>query len=482
MPSRALTWSKIQLEPFNEDGANQSALKRRRGHSVLKVTQDGRLLIFGGRNSYDDMYLTDSLGIEFSTQKGGLHGNYVPLHFTCTNPAADSVSIKDANKLKLGGKAARASFHSHTAVLHKQSVFMYGGFASPSDHKLPYWDQHFVELQLTSLKWTPVKPMPQGDPRRRGHSALVHDDAMYVFGGWGPEGDWWRNDIDSFSFARNAWAPVHPAGVVSGPCVAFHSAVEHNGSMIVFGGYIDDSVLFENSLGLALSDAPPPDRPAVVSLQNNAKAEFMRKASPEEVLEGSRGEAGSRLCLSNAIFTFDFGTKRWTRRCCVGDVPVARAHHSATMHGKLMILVGGENEHGCLADVHVLDTTLWLWTTIPTKASAPLPSLSGHGAVIVQDSLVILGGGFAPSYDLCHKDDIPDSKDDGHVSYTSPVQSIVDIHEELKRHLKEHLLRPAPDASLEEGPTTRRLRARPSVRKSREIDHITCRLLTPTKV
>ena len=484
---RSILWENVKLKPFNDEGdaGSARALRRRRGHSLLKVTDEGRLLVFGGRSTKTDQYTTDTMGLQFTDGSNAAVGGtcrYIPLNFLCAEPDPISVSVKDTNKIKLGNKAARGSFHSHTTALHGASVFLFGGFASPSPQSpLPYWDQHLYELKLTKLEWHRIRAMPKGDPRRRGHTAVTLEGGMYVFGGWGPEGGWWRNDIDRFDLERHSWQPVPHTGTMEGPSVAFHTAVEHNRRMVVFGGFIDESGLLQDTLGLSLSSASrgAAQQPVVAPLDNNMKALFLRTADPAQLLEGALGEAGPRLCVSNATFTFDLRTKRWQRHYCIGDVPAARALHSATVHDNLMFVVGGEAER-CYGDVYVLDMTLWLWTAVPTGKGGPLPPVSGHAAAIAHGCLVVYGGGRHTSYNLCNDggDDVA-KIENVEACFAVPVRHIVAVHAPLSEKLKRSVLRPAPAADPEVPPTTQLLKADPSLRRPQEIDRITSRVLVP---
>eukprot|EP01063_Lacrimia_lanifica_P041847 TRINITY_DN9845_c0_g1_i1.p1 TRINITY_DN9845_c0_g1~~TRINITY_DN9845_c0_g1_i1.p1 ORF type:complete len:821 (+),score=324.92 TRINITY_DN9845_c0_g1_i1:80-2542(+) len=453
-------WRGVRLRPFDseEGDARDVPLKKRRGASLLQVTDDGRLLLFGGRGVDNDVYTPDAFGLDYTAfnAETGEGAHYLPLAFACDEDEQEPdvmaavASAKVMNRIRLGGRAAKGSYHTQTSALHEQSVYVYGGYASPAPLPqgfqrtnqssrrvlpLPYWDQHFFELDLLGLKWHQIKSMPAGDPRRRGHTAVVYDGAMYVFGGWGPQADWWRNDTDCYTFATGTWSVVEPKSIAPPPRVALHTASVKGSTMWVFGGYVDESPLFlgsvmglegsvrreaagaESEAGsvgskrLGFTDSDTDDghdgaaggRPEIVALNNNSKTELLSKHAPKRIVEGAKGEAGAVQYLSNAVFAMDLATGKWQRRTAAGDVPPARACHTASMYGDSLIVVGGEGPRAqSYNDIYVLDTTLMLWTAVRPPANRPLPCVSGHAAAIVQDSLIVLGGGEGSSYQLCY--------------------------------------------------------------------------------
>ena len=71
-------------------------------------------------------------------------------------------------------------------------------------------------------------------------------------------------------------------------------------------------------------------------------------------------------------------TAEWTQEVPAGTPPSPRSGHAAAIFEGRLVVVGGENESGLLADCHVLDTCAMSWSTL--GASLPLP-LSNHCAV-----------------------------------------------------------------------------------------------------
>ena len=68
---------------------------------------------------------------------------------------------------------------------------------------------------------------------RHSHSAVVHNDSMYVFGGY--DGSY-RSDFHEFDFIHNSWRPVMASGRT--PRARYRAtACVHQDMMILFGGH-----------------------------------------------------------------------------------------------------------------------------------------------------------------------------------------------------------------------------------------------------
>jgi hypothetical protein len=72
------------------------------------------------------------------------------------------------------------------------------------------------------------------EPKLRfGHTAIVHQNLMYVFGGW--DGNVTLNDLNAFDFQNNVWyLMANVKGQIKGRYR--HSATATETSMFIFGG------------------------------------------------------------------------------------------------------------------------------------------------------------------------------------------------------------------------------------------------------
>lgn len=118
---------------------------------------------------------------------------------------------------------------THSAVVYKACMYVFGG-----------WDgQNFLNdlhvLDLNTFVWSRITPTTSDLPRKRNaFTAVVYDDAMYVFGGY--DGKFRMNDLHRFDFQAQRWSEVQPHS--QPPEIrCYHSALVHKHCMYVFGGY-----------------------------------------------------------------------------------------------------------------------------------------------------------------------------------------------------------------------------------------------------
>eukprot|EP01012_Entosiphon_sulcatum_P066370 TRINITY_DN95582_c0_g1_i1.p1 TRINITY_DN95582_c0_g1~~TRINITY_DN95582_c0_g1_i1.p1 ORF type:complete len:735 (+),score=70.58 TRINITY_DN95582_c0_g1_i1:38-2206(+) len=209
---------------------------------------------------------------------------------------------------------------------------------------------------------------PPGIPWLEGHSALLDDAGVYIFGG--KMDSIFSNAVYYFDLAAGIWHRKVCRGKPPLPRV-YHSTVLHNNRMIVFGGVLEH-IAERNSLGEVQE---PPFTQALCDLD---------------------------LAAPGGIPTWDYPHS-------FGDVPPFLSNHSAVVYGSHMYVVGGfaalageamspvghaSAEFGDLKDCTVyrlcLDTFRWD-IVLPSNQSSP-PVIWGHSCVRYRDLLVSYGG------------------------------------------------------------------------------------------
>ena len=112
----------------------------------------------------------------------------------------------------------------HTAVLHKDSLYIFGGY----DGAVRVND--FYEFHFPTRRWVSLYSIDDTPPCARDrHTAVVYDNSLYIFGGF--DGSSRKNDFYAYNFDSQCWGEVL---VVEGlPPSARHShcAVVHETSM-----------------------------------------------------------------------------------------------------------------------------------------------------------------------------------------------------------------------------------------------------------
>ena len=225
----------------------------------------------------------------------------------------------------------------HSACTWKDRIFVFGGQDLNEGVYNDFWALQTNKMNKEDELWEQIIT-EGGPPKLCRHTALVHQNKMYIFGG---EDLVTENNITYvFDFESGEWDRIIPTEAGLPPPIDSHSAVLwKNGdttSMVVFGGYI----------------------------------------------------GGNR---SNQMFKLDLGTHQWTR--CSGNAPIAaRSLHSAIEYKDSMYVFGGQGENSePFGDLWRMDLHSDTWELLQPAGAPPAPR-SGHTVNAVWDCMVIFGG------------------------------------------------------------------------------------------
>ncbi|KAH8400810.1 hypothetical protein KR009_001075 [Drosophila setifemur] len=183
---------------------------------------------------------------------------------------------------------------------------------------------------------------------RFAHSAVRHDNSMYVFGG-GSSSDTTFNDLWRFDLTHMRWARPVATGTYPSP-KGSASMVAWRDQLVLFGGWRYPSL-------------HPPYQP---------------------------------WCLFDELHYYDLGKNRWLLRNSL-SCPPPMAGHSATVHGDRMVVFGG---YQIKDDVNINSNDTWVLDLPEQRWGQPLfvgntrPS-PRYGQIQVEldkDHLLIIGG------------------------------------------------------------------------------------------
>eukprot|EP01071_Lankesteria_metandrocarpae_P005754 Lankesteria_metandrocarpae@DN4115_c0_g1_i1.p1 len=172
-----LVWSEVQL---SEASVRPS---RRYAASLVASADNSSVFLFGGSdgtNSLSDIW-----------------------QFKVEDKTWYRVSTSGSDKPK--------PVHSHSAVVHDNHMWIYGGWISEWGRT-----EKMYKLNLKTFKWDALTfQKGSGVPERRfGHVAAVHEGSMYVFAGAKSVGV--TNELWKFDFATEKWNAVVPVEASSG--------------------------------------------------------------------------------------------------------------------------------------------------------------------------------------------------------------------------------------------------------------------------
>lgn len=116
--------------------------------------------------------------------------------------------------------------HSHAAVVHRNSVYIFGGYDGS-------YKSDLHEFDFTLSQWSAVPAAGRRPRSRYRATAVVHKNMMILFGGH--DGTRHLCDANIFDFDTRTWSALITEGPAPTPRDS-HISVIHSNSMYVFGG------------------------------------------------------------------------------------------------------------------------------------------------------------------------------------------------------------------------------------------------------
>ncbi|KAF8792617.1 Kelch domain-containing protein 2 [Argiope bruennichi] len=248
----------------------------------------------------------------------------------------------------------------HVAVSYEKYMLVWGGYReNPGALASTYFSGEEIWIfSCISEKWYLKTIHGTGHPPgMSGSTAVVIDDSMYLFGGYGYNGEGCTNRLYKLDLDKFQWQLLEPSGT---PPIPVDKMVgwTYNKKFYVFGGFGNPD------------SGPPHDFQFV----------FYHLLW--------RG-------WTNQFFEYDPAKNHWSRPFSTGTLPSARAAHAvAVMHGKVYIF-GGRHDVFRMNDLHCLDMTTMSWSgEMAVKGPVPV-GRSWHSLTALADQYLVLYGGFS---------------------------------------------------------------------------------------
>eukprot|EP01089_Gocevia_fonbrunei_P017650 TRINITY_DN5790_c0_g1_i1.p1 TRINITY_DN5790_c0_g1~~TRINITY_DN5790_c0_g1_i1.p1 ORF type:complete len:272 (+),score=57.09 TRINITY_DN5790_c0_g1_i1:100-915(+) len=122
--------------------------------------------------------------------------------------------------------------HFHTTILYHDELFVFGGKSNG------YWNDIW-KYNTSTQEWTKetIDSSSKAPFKRYGHSAVVFDEHMWIFGGFDSE-SWTCDDLWKYSFEEHKWTQTKKDSKTHPPPRFHHSAVVdyEQKKMFIFGG------------------------------------------------------------------------------------------------------------------------------------------------------------------------------------------------------------------------------------------------------
>lgn len=228
---------------------------------------------------------------------------------------------------------AHKALTEHTSVVYENNMYIFGGngglVENYSNNVLSYPLPFKPESVFTRIETQNTAP-----PARSGHSAVVYQESMYVFGGW--NGHTSLNDFYSFNFESQSWKKIESEGTPPTKR-RMHCTVVYEDSMFLFGGY-DES------------------RPA-------------------------RSD--------NELYRYQFKTNTWETLKCHGSIPCGRSRAAAVVKNNFMYIIGGWDRVIHFDDSYRLDLEKFIWYKEKTDLNMKIAQQS---CIVMEDWMIMYGG------------------------------------------------------------------------------------------
>jgi len=269
----------------------------------------------------------------------------------------------------------------HTVVAYKDAVYVFGGDNGKS------MLNDLLRFDVKEKSWGRAFSRPQDIPPapRYHHSAVVHEASMFIFGGY--TGDIHsnsnltnRNDLWEYKFATGQWTQWVTA--CRKPVArSAHGAAVYDGKLWIFAGY-DGNARLNDMWTISL-----------VGGEDRATRHW------EEVIQAGEcpptccnfpiavardcmfvfsGQSGAKK--NNSLFQFHFKSSTWTRITTEHILrgcpppPTRRYGHTMVAFDRQLYVFGGAADNNPSNDVHCFDLDTQAWSVIPPSPDSQLPS------------------------------------------------------------------------------------------------------------
>lgn len=224
----------------------------------------------------------------------------------------------------------RRSYHS--AVSWRYTLLILGGQDLREGALEGLWMLRLDPNHPDAERWVKLK-IQGGPPAISRHSAVIHRELMYIYGGTNTVVQF--NSMYILNLEKMIWRRLDSENQSFPPKMDSHSCVYYKERLVFFAGYIN----------------------------------------------------GYR---SNLIHIFEIPSESWEVLQLNG--PQSRSNHSASIYKNFLYIFGGlDEDHSALNDFWKLNLETWHWSQINLKGDSPA-ARSGHTCTIYRNYLILFGG------------------------------------------------------------------------------------------
>uniref|UniRef100_A0A3Q2PCA7 Kelch domain containing 1 n=1 Tax=Fundulus heteroclitus TaxID=8078 RepID=A0A3Q2PCA7_FUNHE len=252
----------------------------------------------------------------------------------------------------------------HTAVVADSLLYVWGGYMSIGDEEVFIPGEEIWVYDLEGGIWQVFRMTGDVPPSMSGTCGCSLNGHLYIFGGCDDRGQTNQMFAVDLTDGKYAWKKIIPE-IGSAPTPRDKlSCWVYNGKLIYFGGY-GQKTLAEISTW---------------------KRNF--------ILDESSFVGDLFWGWNNEVHVFDPVQGSWTEPRTHGCAPAPRAAHAGATLGCRGYVFGGRVTETRTNDIHCLDLESWTWTEI-VCLSAPPVGRSWHTLTAVSETSLFLFGGLS---------------------------------------------------------------------------------------
>lgn len=273
-------------------------------------------------------------------------------------------------------------------------IYSFGGYIGLEKFNVERSIDVYI-LNMVSLRWKELVYSDSGNSanvpfRRYGHSAVAHDNIIYLWGGRREEVA--CNKIFLFDTNTRKWSAPKVKGTIPGARDG-HAACISEGFMYIFGGFEEEKQEFSDTV--FRFELKTCTWQALYQLTSDIlKRDFLTSVVINDKIYLFGGRSYNGPFYDNKILELDLQAMNWCLPVIEGYKPVGRRSHSAVVVNNKMVIFGGYNdvtdEH--FNDFNVFDPKTYSWSPVNTIGQDPPCARRRHCCIAVNSFLYIFGG------------------------------------------------------------------------------------------
>ena len=287
----------------------------------------------------------------------------------------------------------------HSAVLHKNSMIIFGG-----RHSLRILS-NIYSLDFVTLSWSKIEPYSKAPQARDSHSAIIYKDTdMIIFGGNGLSGK--MKDLWNFNFTIKKWTEIPKEEGALWPQArdGHNTALIYDKYMVVYAGLDDKDEVIQDIFLLDVEKKVWYECEIQGYAIQNKDGQSCCKVGNMLYLFGGQGPKDDDY--SNDLFTVEFeipdniDEKKPKAIISLVEInknnlkPKVRASQTcATYKDQYLIIIGGESKtQEPLDDIWLYDIKNKAYNEIKLEGNEKIEGRFCHSCLINGDIIAIYGG------------------------------------------------------------------------------------------